>query len=71
MSQYLSTRPASVASAQVRSEADQHAPRCLAVLRPLRVVLVNLPEDHFREVPARVREQGLRHAMCFDCIDFK
>ena len=55
-----------MASAQVRSDADQNAPRCLAVLRPLRVVLVNLPEDHFGEVAARVRTQGLRHALCFD-----
>ena len=44
---------------QVRSDADQHAPRCLAVLRPLRVVLVNLPEDHFQEVAARVRTNFL------------
>jgi glutaminyl-tRNA synthetase len=38
----------------VRADADANAPRCLAELRPLRVVITNLPEDHFVEVEAKV-----------------
>ena len=36
----------------LRTDADAHAPRCLAMLRPLRVVITHLPEDHFVEVEA-------------------
>lgn len=39
----------------VRADADANAPRCLAVLRPLRVVITNLAEDHYVEVEAKVR----------------
>ena len=42
----------------VRGDADANAPRCLAVLRPLRVVITNLPEDHFVEVDAKVSLPG-------------
>ena len=38
----------------VRADADANAPRCLAVLRPLRVVITNLAEDHYVEVDAKV-----------------
>ena len=54
---------------QVRSDADAHAPRCLAVLRPLRVVLVNLPEGHFTEVAARVRRH--HESIVLACCNMK
>ena len=38
----------------IRAELDAHSPRCLAVLRPLRLLLTNLPPDHFQEFPAKV-----------------
>lgn len=37
----------------IRSELDVSAPRALAVLRPLRVVISNLPEHHYEEVEAK------------------
>ncbi|GFR51525.1 hypothetical protein Agub_g13941 [Astrephomene gubernaculifera] len=37
----------------VRSELDATSPRTLAVLRPLKVVITNMPADHFEEVEAR------------------
>ena len=38
----------------VRSDLDATAPRQLAVLRPLRVVIENFPEDRVEEVQAKV-----------------
>ena len=38
--------------AAVRSDLNRTAPRALAVLRPLRVVLVNYPEDQLEELEA-------------------
>lgn len=37
----------------VRSDLEAHAARRLAVLRPLRVVLTNLPEDYYEDVEAK------------------
>ncbi len=39
----------------IRAAADAAAPRALAVLRPLRLVLTNLPPDHHEEVAAKAR----------------
>lgn len=39
----------------IRADLDAHSPRMLAVLRPLRVVITNLPEGHAEEVDARLR----------------
>lgn len=39
----------------IRAAADAAAPRALAVLRPLRLVLTNLPADHREEVAAKAR----------------
>jgi len=36
----------------VRTDLNQHALRRLAVLRPIKVVLTNLPEDYFEEIDA-------------------
>ncbi|KAK9818383.1 hypothetical protein WJX72_011738 [[Myrmecia] bisecta] len=38
----------------IRMDLDASSPRMLAVLRPLRVVITNLPEDHYQEVDAKV-----------------
>uniref|UniRef100_A0A7S0R5T3 glutamine--tRNA ligase n=2 Tax=Chlamydomonas leiostraca TaxID=1034604 RepID=A0A7S0R5T3_9CHLO len=38
----------------VRSDLDATSPRTLAVLRPLKLVITNLAEDHFQEVDAKV-----------------
>ena len=38
----------------IRADLDAIAPRALGVLRPLKVVIKNLPEDHFEEVDAKV-----------------
>ncbi len=40
----------------IRADLDAHSPRALAVLRPLRLVLTNLPADHFQEFPAKVQQ---------------
>ncbi|KXZ51794.1 hypothetical protein GPECTOR_11g237 [Gonium pectorale] len=37
----------------VRAELDATSPRALAVLRPLKVVITNMPEGHFEEVEAK------------------
>ncbi|GAB4821823.1 hypothetical protein N2152v2_008869 [Parachlorella kessleri] len=37
----------------IRADLDATSPRQLAVLRPLRVVIINLPEDHFEEVEGK------------------
>ncbi|KAG2491132.1 hypothetical protein HYH03_010575 [Edaphochlamys debaryana] len=37
----------------VRAELDATSPRALAVLRPLKVVITNMPEAHFEEVEAK------------------
>lgn len=39
---------------QVRADLEAHAPRALAVARPLRVVITNLPADHVESVQAKV-----------------
>ena len=36
----------------LRDALNRAAPRAMAVARPLKVVLTNLPEDHFEELPA-------------------
>ena len=36
----------------VRDALNRDAPRAMAVARPLKVVLTNLPENHFEELPA-------------------
>ena len=36
----------------IREDLNRHALRRLAVLRPLKVVITNLPEDHFEELEA-------------------
>lgn len=38
----------------IRTALDASAPRALAVLRPLKVVITNLPDGHFEEVEAKV-----------------
>lgn len=40
--------------AQVRADLEAHAPRALAVARPLRVVISNLPPGHVETVQAKV-----------------
>lgn len=40
----------------IRLDLDATAPRSLAVLRPLKVVITNLPDDHFEEVEAKVQQ---------------
>lgn len=37
----------------IRLDLDATSPRTLAVLRPLKVVITNLPEDHYEEVEAK------------------
>ncbi|GIL78897.1 hypothetical protein Vretimale_110 [Volvox reticuliferus] len=37
----------------IRAELDATSPRALAVLRPLKLVITNMPEDHFEEVEAK------------------
>ena len=39
----------------IRAAADASAPRAMAVLRPLRLVLANLAADHREEVAAKAR----------------
>lgn len=41
----------------VRETLNAEAPRAMAVTRPLKVVLQNLPEDHFEELPTRNHPQ--------------
>jgi glutaminyl-tRNA synthetase len=36
----------------IRDDLNEHAPRALAVLRPLKVVIENYPEDQVEELPA-------------------
>ncbi len=38
----------------IRSDLDATSRRALGVLRPLRVLITNLPEAHFEEVEAKV-----------------
>jgi glutaminyl-tRNA synthetase len=38
----------------IRLELDASSRRALGVLRPLRVVITNLPDSHFEEVEAKV-----------------
>mmetsp|Transcript_9586 Transcript_9586/g.20421 ORF Transcript_9586/g.20421 Transcript_9586/m.20421 type:complete len:801 (+) Transcript_9586:112-2514(+) len=38
----------------IRTDLDATSPRTLAVLRPLRIVITNLPESHFEECDAKV-----------------
>ena len=42
----------------IRSELDATSRRSLAVLRPLRLVIANLPDAHYEEVEAKVRARG-------------
>jgi glutaminyl-tRNA synthetase len=48
----------------LREDLNQHAPRTMAVLRPIQLVIENLPEDHQEWVEAPVHphhpEQGVR-----------
>ncbi len=37
----------------IRTDLDANSPRALGVLRPLRVVITNLPDSHFEEVEAK------------------
>jgi glutamyl/glutaminyl-tRNA synthetase len=39
----------------IRTEAEATAPRSLAVLNPLRLLLTNIPEDSVQTVDCRVR----------------
>ena len=41
----------------IREDLDAKAPRAMAVLRPLKVVLLNWPEDHEEELDAPVHQQ--------------
>ena len=38
----------------IRADLDVGSRRTLGVLRPLRLVITNLPEEHFEEVEAKV-----------------
>jgi glutaminyl-tRNA synthetase len=38
----------------IRADLDATSPRALAVLEPLRLVLTNLPTDHFQAFDAKV-----------------
>ena len=38
----------------IRQDLDAGSPRRLGVLRPLRLVITNLPESHFEEVEGKV-----------------
>ena len=42
----------------VRADLEASSPRALAVLRPLLVVLTNLPPEHSTHVEARVSASG-------------
>jgi glutaminyl-tRNA synthetase len=50
ITKYESLTDVSVLEATVRAELNRAAPRRMAVLRPLRVVLTNLPPDHLAMV---------------------
>ena len=45
MARYNRTVDLAMLEASVRDELNQHAPRAMAVLRPLRIVVTNYPED--------------------------
>ena len=50
----------------IRAAADARAPRAMAVLRPLRVVLTNLAAEHCEEVAAKARPSTVLRAVLFD-----
>jgi glutaminyl-tRNA synthetase len=52
VTKYNSLTDVSVLEHAIREDLNAHALRRLAVLRPLRVVILNLPEDHFEELGA-------------------
>ncbi|RMF18322.1 MAG: glutamine--tRNA ligase/YqeY domain fusion protein [Gammaproteobacteria bacterium] len=41
----------------IREDLNENAPRAMCVMRPLKVVITNLPEDHLEEVEAPVHPQ--------------
>jgi glutaminyl-tRNA synthetase len=52
VTKYESTTDVAVLEHVIRDEFNQQALRRLAVLRPIRVVVANLPENHFEELDA-------------------
>ncbi|KAJ1659564.1 Glutaminyl-tRNA synthetase [Dispira simplex] len=65
---------------QTRAYLDEHAPRLMALLNPLRVTLTNLPEDHLQDItlPYKPRVESMgEHVVPFgrelyiDASDFR
>lgn len=54
--------PLHILDFHVRGDLHLTSPRTLAVLHPLRVVITNLPEDHYEMVDAKASLQGTRPA---------
>jgi hypothetical protein len=48
----------------IRADLDAGSRRALGVLRPLRLVITNLPEGHFEEVEAKVGGAGFCSRGC-------
>ena len=48
----------------IRADLDAGSRRALGVLRPLRLVITNLPEGHFEEVEAKVGKAGVCGCCC-------
>ena len=46
----------------IRSDLDATSQRALGVLRPLRVIITDLPDDHYEEVHAKVRRMHATNA---------
>ena len=55
----------------VRADLEACSPRMLAVLRPLLVTLVNLPEDHFSVVKAKVHFSMAHALLCLTIFYYR
>jgi glutaminyl-tRNA synthetase len=79
VTKYEGTTDVAVLEHVIRDEFNRHALRRLAVLRPIRVVITNLPEDHFEaleavnnpEDPAAgTRQVPFSRTLCIERDDF-
>lgn len=79
VTKYEGTTDVAVFEHVIRDEFNRHALRRLAVLRPIRVVITNLPEDHFEaleavnnpEDPAAgTRQVPFSRTLCIERDDF-
>jgi glutaminyl-tRNA synthetase len=79
VTKYEGTTDVAVLEHVIRDEFNRHALRRLAVLRPIRVVITNLPEDHFEaleavnnpEDPASgTRQVPFSRTLCIERDDF-